>query len=217
MGKTEEHLIFKTRRIILHSCNMLNIIIVRGWKAFFCYAIFENHFWCLDFWFESSFLCFGVADVGVVMILFDDFFEHFCLVKIGHRFLDGKMFCMKSLICKIDFLQQFVVGLVCGFFVQGVAVKCAVLVGLFTCILSFQHFNIENEFRSLICSVINIFDFEFENLILRIVGIDFCTFMLNVVCRVNFDMLICNIGIIDLIFFSFEGLVGFRTFSWAQK
>lgn len=141
------------------------------------------------------------------MNVFDNFFEHYCLVEIDYMLFDSMMVCMENFIGEIDLLQHFVVDFVDGFFVHGVSVICAELVNLFICVLCFQHCNVENEFVSLTCSVSNAFDFECKILMFESIGIDFCAFMLNVVCRMNFDMLICNIEVIDLIFLHLEHLL----------
>lgn len=124
----------------------------------------------------------------------------FCLFDVDFH-------CLMKIVY-VNFILQFVVVVVdCRDYVADKNIGVASLFWQLNCILCSQHCNIKNEFVSLICSVINIFDFKCNILILKIVEIDFCAFMLNMVYRVNFDMLICNIKIIDLIFLHLKHLL----------
>lgn len=121
-----------------------------------------------------------------MMILFDDFVEHFYQLKIDHRLLDSKMNCMKNFIGKIDLFQHLIVDFVDGFFMHGVSVKGAELVGLFICILCSQHCNVEKEFLSLKCSIINHLYVKYKILMFIIVEFYFCALELKVQNGVKF-------------------------------
>lgn len=118
----------------------------------------------------------------MVMIVLDDFFEHLYPVKINHRLLDGKMICIGNFICKIQFLQYFIVRLFCGFFVYGFSVKDAELVGLFICILHFQHCNVKEDFLGLNHSIIIYLYAKYKILMFIIVEFYFYALKLKLQC-----------------------------------